>query len=196
MTHGENGRAIMTRQLAKGVKERLGVDGQNVRNILHKAAMKMLFKQRMSTTMNGPAHDQTFITTVRTVVPHGAIQPTPADATAMEDDAVELVNTGVAFGKKESQALALIDLYEQFTQCGINPKDPPDVRKMLMERAKESQQAKKNRAQMLLEMLNSTRPSMVTSQKQRNFVTEVSMLVDGGKKLKLLIRRRVCAQSH
>ena len=183
MTHGENGRAILTRQLAKGVKERLGVDGQNVRNILHKAAMKMLFKQRMSTTMNGPAHDQTFITTVRTVVPHGAIQPTPADATAMEDDAVELVNTGVAFGKKESQALALIDLYEQFTQCGINPKDPPDVRKMLMERAKESQQAKKNRAQMLLEMLNSTRPSMVTSQKQRNFVTEVSMLVDGGKKL-------------
>ena len=75
VTHGENGRAIMTRQLAKGVKERLGVDGQNVRNILHKAAMKMLFKQRMSTTMNGPAHDQTFITTVRTVVPQQVTTP-------------------------------------------------------------------------------------------------------------------------
>ena len=172
----------MTRQRGKTLKDE-GIDGRNIRNILHKASIKMLFKQRTSTSMSGPAHNQTFITAVRTTVPKDALQIVPPDASVAENGDVELLNTGVAFSKKESQTLALFDLYKEFKECGVNAKDPPDVRKMRMEEAKDRQQARKNRSQLLLEMVGASRPIVTTSQKGKNFVTEVSMFIDGGKRL-------------
>ena len=109
----------MTRQRGKTLKDE-GIDGRNIRNILHKASIKMLFKQRTSTSMSGPAHNQTFITAVRTTVPKDALQIVPPDASVAENGDVELLNTGVAFSKKESQTLALFDLYKEFKECGVN----------------------------------------------------------------------------
>jgi ATP-dependent RNA helicase DHX36 len=181
VTHGENGREIMTRQKAKTLE---GVpDAQNLKSVIHSASIKMLFKQRTTTTMDGPSHNATFITSVRTTVPEGVIAPIPNDAKVLDDGKVEFVNTGRAFGKKESQTLALTDLYSQFLEGGVDPRNPPDVRKIQLEREKDRQQAKKNRAQLILEMLGASRPQMTTSSKGRNFITEVSVFIDGGKKL-------------
>ena len=181
VTHGENGREVMTRQKAKTLE---GVpDSQSVKNILHTASIKMLFKQRTTTTMDGPSHNATFITSVRTTVPEGVIVPIPSDAKVLEDGKVEFVNTGRAFGKKESHTLALTDLYSQFLEGGVDPRKPPDVRKILLEREKDKQQARKNRAQLILEMLGASRPQMTTASKGRNFITEVTVFIDGGKKL-------------
>lgn len=180
-TKGENGRDVMTRQKAKGLQ---GVpETQDVRNVIHAASIKMLFKQRTTTSMEGPSSEVSFVTCVKTVVPEGVISPIPSDGKVLEDGSLELINTGRAFGKKESHNLALLDLYRQFLEGGVNPRDPPDVRKIMLERAKDAQQSKKNRAQLILEMLDASRPQMGTTSKGKTFITEVSMLIDGGKKL-------------
>ena len=115
-------------------------------------------------------------------MPKDALQIVPPDASVAENGDVELLNTGVAFSKKESQTLALFDLYKEFKECGVNAKDPPGAsRKMRMEEAKDRQQARKNRSQLLLEMVGASRPIVTTSQKGKNFVTEVSMFIDGGR---------------
>lgn len=171
----------MTRQRAKTIDNPPPLN--NIRNVLHKTATKMCFKHRTSTTMSGPTHDQIFVTTVKTVVPSGVIAPVPSDAKVLEDGKVEFTNTGVAFRKKESLDLAMMDLYAQFKTLGIDPHDPPDVKAMMIAQAKNAQQEKKNRAQLLLEMVGASRPQMTTSQKGRNFITEISAFIEGGKKL-------------
>lgn len=180
---GELGREIMTRHRARDLANALGVDGRNVRNVLHTASLKMMLKQRISTAVSGPLHDQVFVTVVRTTVPSGVFVAPPAESNGLDGGAVEMVNTGAAFGKRESETLALIDLCEQLMKNGIRPQDPPDVRKMMAEREKETLKARKNRAQLVLEMVGATKPSLQTSQSGKFFVTDVSLLVDGGKKL-------------
>lgn len=180
---GELGREIMTRHRARDLANALGVDGRNVRNVLHTASLKMMLKQRISTAVSGPLHDQVFVTVVRTTVPSGVFVAPPAESNGLDGGAVEMVNTGAAFGKRESETLALIDLCEQLMKNGIRPQDPPDVRKMMAEREKETLKARKNRAQLVLEMVGATKPSLQTSQSGKFFVTDVSLLVDGGRSL-------------
>jgi len=154
------------------------------KNVLHFVQQKMLFKQKISYQTSGPPHNRRFVSTLEVPIQTAAFQSLdalPSSAT-VNGDVVTFMGGGIAFTKRESSSLAALDILKQLLESGIDPKAPPSVAKMKEKEMKERIQ----NAQALLELVDSSRPSIDISKRRdgkAGFEAVLSCFVDGGKKL-------------
>ena len=154
------------------------------KNVLHFVQQKMLFKQKISYQTSGPPHSRRFVSTLEVPIQTAAFQSLdvlPSSAT-VNGDVVTFMGGGIAFTKRESSSLAALDILKQLLESGIDPKAPPSVAKMKEKEMKERIQ----NAQALLELVDSSRPSIDISKRRdgkAGFEAVLSCFVDGGKKL-------------
>jgi len=154
------------------------------KNVLHFVQQKMLFKQKISYQTSGPPHSRRFVSTLEVPIQSAAFQSLdvlPSSAT-VNGDVVTFMGGGIAFTKRESSSLAALDILKQLLESGIDPKAPPSIAKMKEKEMKERIQ----NAQTLLELVDSSRPSINISKRRdgkAGFEAMLSCFVDGGKKL-------------
>jgi ATP-dependent RNA helicase DHX36 len=154
------------------------------KNLLHFLQQKMSFKQKLTFSTSGPAHQSRFVSTLEVPIQSAvfaSLNVLPSSA-KVEGDLVTFVGGGVAYSKRESTALAALDILKQLLESGINPKNPPNMAEL-----KEAAMKKRiQNAQALLELVDSSRPQIDISKRQdgrAGFQATLSCFVDGGKKL-------------
>jgi hypothetical protein len=151
------------------------------------AKTKMIFDLQYSHVIKGPNHAQLFhltnTVTIAADVSSSVLRQIPPHAHILEDGSVQLMSTGSARSKKPAKILAAIDTIMQFQECGINPKKPLDVGAIRKDEEKEQHGACIQRAQMLLEMFNVSRPKFTTTPLGDNgnggFVSSITMYYHG-----------------
>jgi ATP-dependent RNA helicase DHX36 len=158
---------------------------------MHNLRQKMQFQQRSShqSPEGQQQHNATFVATLCTTFGQGELPRIPVNAkTVLSPDGVvvvELCNTGEARSKKQATALAAFDFLVQLTvECGVDLRNPPDIRKMRQDEERQQFKDTLARSEMLLELLLASRysrPKFVTEKVpsgKEEFVTEISMRVD------------------
>lgn len=162
-THDEHGRLCMTEERAKSVRELFPqiTPDNSVKNIVNNTRHKMMFRQRMTHDVKGPKKDQMYFCNTITTLDRSLLSDVPPSATVLKDgdsSFVELLTTGVARSKKQAESLAALDLMLYLRDCGVDMRDPPNLKALHKAREKERFQADLQQAQMILELCGVSKP--------------------------------------
>jgi len=185
--YGENGRPIMTgERMQKEVLLQTSDSSSSsfatttfipkeiekqAKGFVHNAQRKMLFQQRYVHFTRGPAHDALFFATLHTIVDKSCFDGIPGFSNYMENNnlrtspdgtTVEFINTGAARVKKQAETLAAVDLVLQWAELNIDIRNPPDLAGIKKTREEERFKVDMQRAQMILEVLDVSRPRFDT----------------------------------
>jgi hypothetical protein len=188
-THGVNGRLIMTEKLWKQCASQ-DITAHNAKNILHNAQQKLRIRSEISHDAKGLEHALIFYTQIRISIPKSLLPvlpqyPDSSSSTRSDDnhdnddnDRIHLMATGAARRKSQAEVLATVDMIHQFRECGLDPRNPPDVCALEKQQARELHKQRLQRAQMLLELCHVSRPQFTTETLQytNTSYAEVSML--------------------
>mmetsp|Transcript_33026 Transcript_33026/g.69511 ORF Transcript_33026/g.69511 Transcript_33026/m.69511 type:complete len:1352 (-) Transcript_33026:200-4255(-) len=177
---GPTGRLIMTEARWNNddfvAKLNLSMNGSlnHPKNILNNTAKdKLRYEQHVSHEVVGTVHDQMFMATTTTTFDKGVI----ANGTT------ELVCSGLGKTKKLAEFYAAVDLIAALKTCGIDAKNPPDMKAMRQQQEEEQFKLKVSKAQMLLELLGSSRPhfefDMEQQQRDKKWQANASLWVCG-----------------
>jgi len=112
---------------------------------------KLRYAQHLEHSVLGPRQDRVFMATMTTTFKHEY-----SDGTRTVE---EIVCAGLGKSKKESEFYAAVDLIAGLqSEFGIDARNPPDYKAAQQRREEERFQTRLVRAQMLLELLGSSRP--------------------------------------
>lgn len=170
-TTGPTGRPIVTESLLQNdpVLSSLPYDmaSNHPKNILNGITKhKLQFVQHVAFDIFGPQGDQLFLATTTT-------------SFEINDATTELICSGLGRSKKTAEFYAAMDLIAALQEMNIDAENPPDVK---MERKRMYEQKLKEnvaRAQMLLEVLNSSRPQFTVEAVKGGWQATVSLWVKG-----------------
>lgn len=200
--YGENGRLIMTGErmqnevLSRKASEPLSSFAslippdleKQAKGFVHNAQRKMLFHQRYVHFTRGPSHDALFFATLHTFVDKSCLEDIPGLSSYIEknnlitssgETTVEFINTGAARLKKQAETLAAADLVVQLAELNIDIRNPPDVAGMKKTQDEEVFKADMQRAQMILEVLDVSRPRLDTSEHPDGWVSRIKFYCRG-----------------
>lgn len=178
--HGETGRPIMT---SERLNELLSLQNQqqpsssfftkdicnSAKQYIHNAGQKMQYTQHYEHDRVGPNHDRRFFATLRTTIDKACFPSYTAVGTEGRVDAnyIYLVNTGSAPSKRQAETLAACDFIANLIEIDPNF----DIRSPSVDMAKIKQSQKEGKfkanvqeAQMILEVLNASRPVFDTDE--------------------------------
>jgi hypothetical protein len=110
---------------------------------------------------------------------HMATTTTTFDKGVIANGTTELVCSGLGRTKKLAEFYAAVDLIAALKTCGIDARNPPDMKAMQQEQEKEQLKLKVNKAQMILELLGSSRPQFEFDQRANKWQAEASLRVCG-----------------
>ena len=140
----------------------------NAKQILHNLQGKMLFKQHYTHTAEAgrQSHNQYFYATLHTTMDQECIKPGGGGSSS---STIELINIGAARSKKRAETLAAADLLvNMIVELGIDIHDPPDISRALKEQKDIQFKDNVQKAQMILEVLNVSRPMFDTEEYTNN----------------------------
>ena len=98
----------------------------------------------------------------------------------------EIYGGGLDFNKAQAQRLAILDAFRSIRAASagaIDPHDPPNVVRMVKDALKAQQKERADEGRLMLELVNSSRPSVEYKAKGARWEATVSAYVDGGKKV-------------
>ncbi|KAK1735409.1 ATP-dependent RNA helicase [Skeletonema marinoi] len=194
--YGENGRPILTAERMQNEVLELssfasllpqGVEKQ-AKGFVHNAQVKMLFQQRYEHFVRGPTHDALFYATLHTIVDKSCFDGIPDFSSCIESNnliissdgtTVEFINTGAARLKKQAETLAAADFVVQLAELNIDIRHPPDLAGIRKTQEEELFKADMQRAQMILEVLNVSRPRFDTSEHPDGWVSRIKFYCRG-----------------
>jgi len=146
-------------------------DKNHPKNILSVAKEKMQFTQYVHHSIVGTnvQGNAMLMATTTTTFGEGVL---PND----KKGPVELICCGLGTSKKRAEFYAAVDLIVALRERNIDAKNPPDFKTLLRGEEEERFKASVARAQMLLELLDSSRPKFELSQTNKgNWQAEVSL---------------------
>ena len=170
-THGPNGRLILTEDGFKksegfpNAMEEVDLTPNGVKNLLQVLQNRLYLDRQVSHDASGPQHAQQFVSTNTITIPpdleeHMVI---PLDVKRKEDtNCAQLICTGSARTKKRAEFLAVVDTLWQLHEFGIDLQNPPNLKQIRQLKEEEQRKAKVQKAQMVIELLNPTRPIFET----------------------------------
>ena len=140
----------------------------NAKQIVHNLQGKMLFKQHYTHTAEAgrQSHNQYFYATLHTTMDQECIKPGGGGSSS---STIELINIGAARSKKRAETLAAADLLvNMIVELGIDIHNPPDISRALKEQKDIQFKDNVQKAQMILEVLNVSRPMFDTEEYTSN----------------------------
>ena len=186
-THGETGRLIMTKSHLDNMIASSSSDGDHeimksiiskdtidrAKNLVHNAQTKELLKFKYEHVTEGRTqHDTLFYATLRSVVDTSYLHLNSNNSNNDNNNnnntmkmSVELVNTGAARSKKYAETLAALDLIlnlKSELDIDIVRNPIPDVKQRKKMQREEQFKLNVQRSQMILEVLNVSRPTFDT----------------------------------
>ena len=189
-THGETGRLIMTKShLDNMITSSSSSDGDHeimksiiskdtidrAKNLVHNAQTKELLKFKYEHVTEGRTqHDTLFFATLRSVVDTSYLHLNGNNSNNNNNTmkmSVELVNTGAARSKKYAETLAALDLIlnlKSELDIDIVHNPIPDVKQRKKMLREEQFKLNVQRSQMILEVLNVSRPTFDTIESSHN----------------------------
>lgn len=150
------------------------------KNLLHNAQRKLLFQHRMTFETEGSDHERCFLVTITTTFGRDVLPRIIDDVNTLKDGSVELAGRGTARSKKSAEFLAVLDVIALLQECGINVKNPPDIKAQHEAVAKERFNDKVSNAQMLLELLDVSRPRFEVLRSGGTWKGSVTMFLNDG----------------
>lgn len=194
--YGENGRPILTTERmqnevleSSSVATFLPKDVEKVaKHFVHNAQRKMMFQQRYEHFARGPAHDSLFYATLHTILDKSCFDGIHNFSSYIETNnliispngtTVEFINTGAARLKKQAETLAAADFVVQLAELNIDIRQPPDLAGIKKTQEGEVFKADMQRAQMILEVLNVSRPRFDTSDHPDGWVSRMKVYCRG-----------------
>ena len=177
-THSKSGRLIMTneklQQLLNDQEPTIITKyiSDNAKNLIHSAQSKMLYTHKYEHEALGPNNDRLFYATLHTEFSDTSCFPSnvtlPQSNTSIRDNGKEktlqLTNIGAARSKKRAETLAATDFILNLHELGINIQSPPDLAAIKRLQKDEIIKSKILKSQMILEVLNVSRPIVTTSE--------------------------------
>jgi ATP-dependent RNA helicase DHX36 len=116
---------------------------------------------------------------------NGAAAVVPGRGVDRDSEVIEIYGGGLDFAKAESQRLAMVDLFDSiraFTGGKVDCVNPPNVVKMFKEKEKAQLKERADSGRLMLELVNSSRPTIDYKSAKGGWSATVSAYVDGGKK--------------
>ena len=197
--YGENGRAIMNAERIQNeilsesslspVTTLIPQDVEKqAKNYVHNAQRKMLFQQRYSHFARGPPHNKLFYTTLHTTIDEACFDGIPDFTHYIENNhltissdgkTIEFLNTGASRLKKQAETLAAADLIVQLAELNIDIRNPPNIFAIRKTQEEEKFKSRMQRAQMILELLNTSRPRFETNEHPDGWESRVKFYCRG-----------------
>jgi len=177
-THSKSGRLIMTNEKLQSLLDNeqpiiTKYVSDNAKNLIHSAQSKMLYTHKYEHEALGPNNDRLFYATLHTEFSDTSCFPShvilPSQSTSIQEDngkenTLQLVNIGAARSKKRAETLAATDFILNLQELGINIQSPPDLAAIKRLQKDEIIKSKILKSQMILEVLNVSRPIITTSE--------------------------------
>ena len=183
-THSKSGRLIMTNEKLQSLLDNAHQTtptitkyvSDNAKNLIHSAQSKMLYTHKYEHEALGPNNDRLFYATLHTefsdtsCFPSNVIIPSQStDTSDIQEDngkenTLQLTNIGAARSKKRAETLAATDFILNLQELGINIQSPPDLAAIKRLQKDEIIKSKILKSQMILEVLNVSRPIVTTSE--------------------------------
>jgi len=200
-THSKSGRLIMTNEKLQQLLDNDSHQvpppiitkyvSDNAKNLIHSAQSKMLYTHKYEHEALGPNNDRLFYATLHTEFSETSCFPSnviiPQSTTSIQEDngkenTLHLVNIGAARSKKRAETLAATDFILNLHELGINIQSPPDLAAIKRLQKDEIIKSKIVKSQMILEVLNVSRPIVTTSEYQRGgggYITNIEFYCRG-----------------
>ena len=143
------------------------LDKNQANNLVQSLKSKLQLALNKSHWAEGPPHEMLFYSASAISVPKdtlsclseaGMLRQHPHHVKMTSDGSMELLCTGAARSKKQAEYLVTLDVLLQFQELGVNTDKPPDLYAMAKEQEKQRRQNLIQKAQMLLELCNTSRP--------------------------------------
>jgi len=176
-THSKSGRLIMTNEKLQSLLDNeqpiiTKYVSDNAKNLIHSAQSKMLYTHKYEHEALGPNNDRLFYATLHTEFSDTSCFPSNINlsqsTTSIQDNDKEntlhLTNIGAARSKKRAETLSATDFILNLHELGINIQSPPDLGAIKRLQKDEIIKAKILKSQMILEVLNVSRPIVTTSE--------------------------------
>jgi len=182
-THSKSGRLIMTNEKLQSLLDNDAHQtpppiitkyiSDNAKNLIHSAQSKMLYTHKYEHEALGPNNDRLFYATLHTefsdtsCFPSNVIIPSQSTTSIQDNDkenTLHLTNIGAARSKKRAETLAATDFILNLQELGINIQSPPDLAAIKRLQKDEIIKSKILKSQMILEVLNVSRPIVTTSE--------------------------------
>lgn len=132
----------------------------------NKAKVKLQYNQHIAFSTVGPPGDQLFLATITTTF----------EGTHERE---ELICSGMGRTKKMAEYYAAIDLIKALKEIGIDARNPPDLAAERKKRFEQQFQENVAKAQMLLELLDSSRPKFTVEKIMGGWQANIGLWVRG-----------------